>query len=596
MIKKIILSCVATLSLLQAQTLRQSVEVVLDTNPIVLERLSNFRETSKDLSIARAEYLPTLDLVSSLGYEATDNENSNILAKDTSLTYYENSLTLMLNLFDGFSTNRKVDYQKARIVAAAYNFIEKANDTAFETTRRYIEVIKQRELLGTAKENVSINEEIFAKVKELYNAGLTTKSEMRKIESSLFLARSNLVVQENNTIDAVFNFKKNYGERIDLDTLEIPSFNVLLPKTLNEATAYAVRNNPSIMVSQYNIKSSQHLKRQKEKNYYPKIDAMVQQNLDKNTYGLEDERNRFRAGLVLTYNLYRGGADADTVSKAVSTIYRDVQTKNELQRQIIEGLELSWSAYTMIEKQLIELLRYRDFSIETLDLYKEEYDIGRRTLLDLLSAQNDLINAKSQIIRANYDSLFAKYRILDSMGLLVAGIMGNDYKYMERVGIVGVDAVENEDTLPVNYDNDKDNIPMLTDMCQASAVDSDVLSNGCVNRSSNFSKVKHFGLIQFDRDENNVSSIDALNSVISQLIENNENLSRVLVMAHASSTSDRKNDLNASKSYANMVKNSIVDAGIDDKLIKVVSDGSNAPISSDESLNDRVNIIMYLKQ
>ena len=119
----------------------------------------------------------------------------------------------------------------------------------------------------------------------------------------------------------------------------------------------------------------------------------------------------------------------------------------------------------MIDKQLVELKRYRDFSNETLELYKEEYDLGRRTLLDLLSAQNDLINAKSQIVRANYDSLFAKFRILDSMGLLVAGIMGNEYNYMEQVGLTGKDAIENEDADLISYDEDKDNVSIVDDLC-----------------------------------------------------------------------------------------------------------------------------------
>lgn len=483
MLKRTLMSLSIGASILSAHSLQTTVEHVLQTNPIILERLGNYRETTKDLSIAHSEYLPTLDLVSSLGKEKTDNENSKFLAKDTSLTYYENSLTLLWNVFDGFSTTHKVDYQKARIVASAYNFIEKADDTVFELTRRYMEVLKQKELLVTANENVQINEEIFNKVQELYDSGVTTKSEMKKIESSLFLARSNLIIQKNNTMDALFNFKKVFGEQISIDSLEVPSFKVFLPKTLDEAAQYTIRNNPSIMVANYNLKSDEYLKDQQKKNYYPKVDVIVQQNLDKNTFGLEAERNRFRAGVVLSYNLYRGGSDSDTVQKAVSKISRDVYLKNELQRQAIEGLELSWSAYTMLDKQIKELKNYRDYSKETLDLYKEEYDIGRRTLLDLLSAQNDFINAKAQIVRANYDNLFAKYRILDSMGLLVAGIMGNDYSYMDRVGLTNKEALENEDSFPISKDEDNDGVLLDDDLCQASFADSDVLDNGCFNLS-----------------------------------------------------------------------------------------------------------------
>ncbi len=597
MIKKILLSFAVTLTLAQAQTLDQTVERVLETNPIILERLANYRETAKDLSIARSEYLPTLDLVSGIGIENTDNSNGDILANDKSLNYYENSLTLMLNLFNGFGTTNKVDYQKSRIVASAYNFIEKANDTAFQMTKAYIEVIKQRELLGTAEENVRINEEIFNKIKDLYTSGIATKSEMRKIESSLFLARSNLVVQENNTIDALFGFKKIYGERINIDTLEIPSFKVYLPKTLDEASEYAIRHNPSIMVSNYNIKAAEYLKVQKQQNYYPKIDLIAQQNLDNNTYGLEEDRNRARVGAILTYNFYRGGADSNEVQKSISAIYREVQTKNELQRETMEGLELSWSAYTMIKKQLVELQRYKTFSEETLSLYQEEYDIGRRTLLDLLSAQNDLINAKSQIIKANYDRLFAKYRILDSMGLLVAGVMGNDYKYMQTVGLAGVDAVDNEDTLPITYDEDKDNIASTEDLCQTSYGEVNILANGCVDNAAQFKSVKHFDLLHFDDNAklDGTSSVTTFNNIVSELKANEETTVRILIQSYTAQSGDQKSDYDHSIKNAQSLKDAFVQKGIDEKKIKIEANGSTSPISSDNSLNNRVNVLMYTK-
>jgi len=436
MVKKIALLFCTTTVFLQGQSLQNSLGQVLENNPIILERLANYRETTKDIGIARAEYLPTLDLVSSIGFERTGNKNSHLISQeDKNLNYYENSLTLMWNIFNGFGTSYKVDYQRSRIVAAAYNFIEKADDVAFNLTRTYIELIKQHELLKIAKENITIHEEIFSKINDLYTNGLTTKSEVRKIEASLFLARSNMVVQENNNMDAEFNFKKTFGLSIDSEFVEVPRFLVLLPKTLEEAREYVIRNNPSIMVSNSNIRAAKYLKKQKAKSFYPKIDLIVQQNIDKNTFGIEEDRNRFRAGLTLSYNFYRGGADMDESAKAQESINRNIETKSELEREAVEGLELSWSADKMTAKQLVDLIKYKDYSEDTLELYKEEYNLGKRTLLDLLAVQNDFINAKSQIVKAKYDNLFAKYRILDAMGLLVAGIMGNEYDYMHILGI-----------------------------------------------------------------------------------------------------------------------------------------------------------------
>jgi len=594
MFKKIVLSFAAIATLAQAHTLKDSVERVLETNPIVLERLANYKETAKDLSIANSEYLPTLDLSATVGQERTDNDNANIIA-DNSLNFYETSLTLMLNVFNGFGTTNKVDYQKARIVASAYNFVEKSNDTAFEMTRRYIEVIKHRELYITAKDNVLINEEIFEKVNDLYKTGLTTKSEVRKIESSLSLAKSNLVVQENNIMDSIFNFKKVYGERLDVDTLEIPSFNVYLPKSLNEASEYAIRNNPSIMVSNYNIKAAEYLKSEKEKDFYPKIDLIAQQNLDKNTYSIAAERNRLRAGVILTYNLYRGGADVDNVEKHISSIYKNVQIRNELQRETLEGLELSWSAYKMTQKQLVQLEKYKTYSEETLSLYKEEYDLGRRTLLDLLSAQNDFINAKSQIIKATYDGLFAKYRVLDSMGLLVAGIMGNEYSYMQKVGLAGVDAVDNIDTMPISYDEDRDNLASADDLCQASFENSDILSNGCLNLSEKYTQIKSFKLLKFGSNGELENSDETLKDIVDSVQTNSYKLKKLVIQSHSSATDSKVEDFKTSDTYAQNIRQYFIDAGVDRDKIVVVSNGSTAPISSDESLNDRVNVLMYSK-
>ena len=439
---KIIYTLFFLASLIQGQTLQNSVDDALSNDPTILENLTTYKETLKDLDISHTEYLPTIDFVSNIGYQRTGYENSHIIDQNAeNRFYYENSLTLLWNIFDGFSTESKVNYQRSKVIASAYNFVEKADSIAFDITKAHIQFMKHQELLITAKENVQITEDIFKKINELYENGITTKSEVRKIESSLFLARSNFIVQKNNSMDAMFNYKKLSSKQLDFKNIELPKIDVELPKSLIEATEYALKYNPTIMVSNYNIQAAKDLKKQKSKNFYPKIDFIFQQNIDKydhyndtqNNSAYNQERNRLRAGVTLSYNLYRGGADDLEVKKSQDTITRNIHVKVAQEKEIVEGLELSWAAYSMTKEQLVELSKYQEYSKETLSLYKEEYNLGRRSLLDLLSVQNDFINAKAQIIVTKYDNLFAKYRILDSMGLLVSSIMGDNYR--NQVGL-----------------------------------------------------------------------------------------------------------------------------------------------------------------
>ena len=81
------------------------------------------------------------------------------------------------------------------------------------------------------------------------------------------------------------------------------------------------------------------------------------------------------------------------------------------------------------------LKKYKQQSQETLNLFHEEYEMGNRSLLDLISIENDLKRANDELITAKYDLLLAKYSILHAMGLTVASVAGNEHKYYKRVGI-----------------------------------------------------------------------------------------------------------------------------------------------------------------
>jgi len=471
--------------------LKQTIVESLNTNPIIDERLKNYRATQQDLNIAESGYYPQLDLRASFGYtnagviknvDAPDEDRFNHNVADSESTNYETSLAFTQNLFNGFGTMHMVDYQEARVLASAYKYLEVSNDMAYRMTSAYVNVLSSHALAQTAKENVLVNEATYLKVKELFDSGLTTDSEVKKIQSSLSLARSNLTVQKNNARDAQYTFRRVLGRMPILDDMQRPDFDIVMPESIEEAALYSVEHNPSLLVSRYNIKGAQALYKQRKKEYFPKVDLEVSQFYNdssrRNTFDSPDDR--FRARLVLNYNLFRGGADKANIQKHLSLIAQEIEIKRDLKRQVIEGLDLSWNAYEMIGKQLKDLREYSKFSEETLALYEEEYDLGRRSLLDLLSSQNDVINSRSQIITAEFAHLYAKYRILDAMGLLVTAIAGDTKEFTSKVNLHSDSAMhEILDTLPVKLDVDNDNISDNLDLCDNSLKDNNIMPYGC---------------------------------------------------------------------------------------------------------------------
>lgn len=425
--------CAAGVSNLQAESLKSVVSNVLNTNPIVMERLKNYKSTREEIDIAEAGYYPTLDLESSAGKKYT-GRISNDVAQET-YDVFQNSLVLRQNIFQGFGTEEQVNYQQMRTLAASYSYLETANDLTLQTVKVYLDLSREQELLKNSKVNVDHNEKLYTKVEKAHNAGLTTLSEVSKIQSSLSLAKSNMMVQKNRLANAKFNFRRVTGRLISLNSLQKVRFNLDLPKSLRKATSYALEYNPSLLVGKYNIKGAEALYRESKSVFFPKVDLEIAGNYNDNLNEFYGEDDRIQGMVVVSYNLFNGGADEATRRNKLSKLSQEVELTNDLKRQVEEGIGLSWASYQLALDQIPFLKNYKSESSKTLKLYSKEYELGERSLLDLLATENDLKRANDELINAKYNLLFSKYRIIDAMGLTMASIMGDTKKYYQRVGI-----------------------------------------------------------------------------------------------------------------------------------------------------------------
>jgi len=589
----LLLSLFISLSL-SAQDLKQSIEELIETNPLIQERLKNYNATKEEITSAQSAYYPTVDLSLGAGVEAK-RTLATTPQVSSDLDVYQATLSYTQNLFKGFETTHQVAQQEHRTLSAAYSYIEKVNDTSFEMIDSYLQVMKNNELLQTAKDNVKITHEIFIKVEKLYESGLTTLSEVNKIESSLALSKSNLVVQENTLLDTSYNLHRIMGRFLDISRMSRPELNVIFPRSLEEATQYAIENNPSILVSNYNIKLAQATKKEKESSFYPQLDVEISQSYNKNLNVVEFEDSRFKAMAYLKYNIFNGFADSANLQNSISKIHQEVEIKNTLRRQVIEGLNLSWAAYTKLQKQLEHLKAYKDFSEKTLTLYAKEYDLGRRSLLDLLSAQNDFIGSKSQIINTEYNILFSKYRILDAMGILVSSILGESDSSHSKVGLV-VNSNYTQDTLPIHLDKDNDLIVDDKDICNNSLNATMKNIYGCSFEDNSTHSIERYSGFLFDGNSQMPTSDtkEKIDKLLKQLKPYGyQNIHITLLGNSFYDTTSNKELVELSYERANTIKSFFISAGFKPKSIDIIANGNTAPIFlEDEAKNNRVDVIV----
>ena len=133
-----------------ALTLQEAVQHVTTTNPLILVSIENYRATTHDSEMAKAGYLPRVDLIGRYGNEKTTTDTYH----DLSLKRYDREVLVSQNVFEGFGTIEDVKKQEARIEAAKMSVLEQANQLSLKVTEAYLELMKQRETLDLAKSNL----------------------------------------------------------------------------------------------------------------------------------------------------------------------------------------------------------------------------------------------------------------------------------------------------------------------------------------------------------------------------------------------------------------------------------------------------------
>lgn len=459
-----------------AISMEQAVREVTETNPEILEKVRYYRSIKEDLKQSKSGFQPKVDLSGSFGLEQTDSPSTGFEKRD--LTTKGLSVQLTQNLFNGFGTQNEVKQQEARVMAAAYGTLEQSNTIALEAIETYLEVMKQRDLLALAQENVEAHQEIFVQIKERTEGGFSRLSDLLQTEGRLMLAQGNYVAQQNNFQDAVSNFHKVLGRFENSDNFLKPTPNVNIPETPEEAIDFAMEHHPAIKIANFNVAARDSAYAVSQKEFLPTVDFTLAQDWKNDADGQRGDYKQLSALINLNYNLYNGRADEAQRQKKLSDLHQGNEFRNKVRRQVIEKMRLAWMANTMLNRQLEFFTKHTDLSQKTLDAYIEEFKHGKRDLLNILDSKIEHNTAMQTLITTEYDHLFSHYRLLEGMGILTSHF-NIDIEQKVNLDASPIKALGTKDTLPLNMERDLDKHYDMKDICDNSERNSSVNQYGC---------------------------------------------------------------------------------------------------------------------
>lgn len=396
--------------------LNETVEDAVLHNPEFRSQLKELHSIRADLTGAEGSWYPTVDITAGIGYEEVDNQT--IDNTGDGLTRKETAIRITENLFEGFGTEHEIERQQHRMEAAAYATEAAANQIALDMTEAYLNLLTQQKLLGLAEENVETHAKILDQITQRFDAGIGNQVEVDQAKARYALAQSNLSAANNNYQDTFSRFQRVLGRQPDSALIE-PTQDLNIPKTIEEAINIALIEHPTLRSANADIAEAQAQYDASSRTFYPRFDLEILKTWDDNLAGVEGKNEDFQAMIRMRYNLYNGGKDKAERNRTASALHQAAEIRNNSRRQTLENIRYAWNAYQYVGQQKQYVAEHMKLTLDTLTGYRQQFSLGRRSLLDLLNTEDEYINAQRTMAESENEYRIAQYRIINGMGTLL---------------------------------------------------------------------------------------------------------------------------------------------------------------------------------
>lgn len=416
------------------QPMIDAVRQAVISNPEVQARWHNFTAADAETDVARAGWRPQVDLTYGVGVERNRTATTNTGSFDR----HGGTLSLTQTLFDGFLTRNEVQRLSYARLTRYYELLEAAENVALEATRAYVDVARYSALVNEAKENFVEHKVTARQIEERTAAGVSRRVDADQAIGRLALAESNLLTEVSNLHDVSARFQRVMGVQPPATLPPMAEGLRLqgLPSTMAQAMAEGLPNSPTINAAFENVRSTRAQIESRQAGYWPRVDFRIRQSWGNNLDNVPGRSRDTVAEVVLNYNLYRGGADQARELQAVELNKQARDLQEKACRDVRQTLAIAFNDVGRLREQMGFLNQHRLSTEVAREAYRQQFDIGQRTLLDLLDTQNEYFESSRAFINAQYNELLAQARTLASMGRLVGalGVARPDQPTLQDLG------------------------------------------------------------------------------------------------------------------------------------------------------------------
>ncbi|MDR0215878.1 MAG: TolC family outer membrane protein, partial [Comamonas sp.] len=402
-----------------ALQLPQVVEKAVTTHPEVRARYQDFVSSLEGQNVARGGWRPQVTAQGWVGQEWRSHMQgqSNY---DWSRPGW--NLDLRQLIFDGGITSNNINQWGFEKLSGYYELMATSNNLANEATAAYLDVQRYREMSTLARDNYSVHETTLKQLRERQQSGVGRGVDLEQANGRLALAQTNLMTESNNLNDVTQRYRRVVGEYPAAELDPVADVGAKLPASTGTANFVdSLRTNPSLLSKQALVQAAQAGEKSAKGSRAPLVELRAGVGRDRSQPdGIYRDMQAAHVQVLMTYNLYRGGADEARVRQTAAQAYAARDVADYTCRNVQQELSISWNNIMRLRQQMPFLQEHEQSTAKVRLAYQQQFQIGQRTLLDLLNTENELFDARRALLNAQYDLKKAEYQWLALSDKLLA--------------------------------------------------------------------------------------------------------------------------------------------------------------------------------
>ncbi len=405
-----------------AETLNESLVKAYNSNPKLIAERSKVRAIDEKVSQAMAKWRPEIRVSGNYGHRKISRKYGSGASTDISNRPQSIDLAISQNLFRGFRTQAELNIAESKVAAARSGLIDTEQSLFLEVVDTFVTVLRDDAVLDLQNKNVVVIKQQLQAVRDRFEVGELTRTDVAQGESRLARAIA-------DKASAFANVRKSRAALHKLTgssplSLNQPTLPDNLPRSVSDTVALALNNNPQTVTAEFNERAARDAIKVAKGHLLPTVavDAILAREKDIMSSGNQDTKSTLRARFSVP--IFQSGAEYSFIREAKQTASRRLSELAVSRRFIENKARDAWENFMVAQARITSFeaaVRAQEVAFEGVE---QESKVGSRTVLDVLDAEQELLDSRVKLENAKRVLIVSGFSILSVTGKLTADDLG----------------------------------------------------------------------------------------------------------------------------------------------------------------------------